>query len=121
MNFLRSYARHRLSCRAPHYLLKCMILCRTYHSGLTWPNLGSKWTPGCVVLRGARGDAGERGSQDCRYAGGAAANDNGEAEARIDAAVVTLARLIGRRIAREELDRLDAANDNAPDTEAHER
>ena len=42
------------------------------------------------------------------------------AEARIDAAVMTLARLIGRRIARDELDRLDAANDNAPDTEAHE-
>ena len=31
---------------------------------------------------------------------GVAANDNGEAEARIDTAVVTLARLIGRRIAR---------------------
>ncbi len=59
---------------------------------------------------------------------GVAANDNpgsgagacGGPEARIDSAVVTLARLIGRRIAREELDRLDAANDNAPDTEAHE-
>ena len=47
---------------------------------------------------------------------GVAANDNGDAEARIDAAVVTLARLNGRRIAREELDRLDAANDNAPAT-----
>ncbi|MCY3982008.1 MAG: hypothetical protein OXF51_09665 [Alphaproteobacteria bacterium] len=51
---------------------------------------------------------------------GVAANDNpgagtgtgGGAEARIDSAVVTLARLIGRRIAREELDKLDAANDN---------
>ena len=48
------------------------------------------------------------------------AGADGGAEARIDAAVVTLARLIGRRIAREELERLDAANDNAPDTEAHE-
>ena len=38
---------------------------------------------------------------------GVAANDNGGAEAQIDTAVVTLARLIGRRIAREELDRLD--------------
>ncbi len=46
---------------------------------------------------------------------GVAANDNGGAEARIDAAVVTLARLIGRRIAREELDRLDAANATAKD------
>ena len=53
--------------------------------------------------------------------GVAAANDNGEAEARIDTAVVTLARLIGRRIAREELDRLDAANDNAPEKDAGER
>ena len=25
-------------------------------SGLTWPNRGSKWTPGCVELREARGD-----------------------------------------------------------------
>jgi len=33
---------------------------------------------------------------------GVAANDNGGTEARIDAAVVTLARLIGRRIARQD-------------------
>ena len=52
---------------------------------------------------------------------GAAANDNGEAEARVDTAVLTLARLIGRRIAREELDRLDAANDNAPEKDAGEK
>ena len=60
---------------------------------------------------------------------GVAANDNpgsgsgtgGGAEARIDAAVMTLARIIGRRIAREELDRLDAANDNAPGKDAGER
>ncbi len=68
---------------------------------------------------------------------GVAANDNpgsgacpgrdpgagacGGAEARIDSAVMTLARLIGRRIAREELDRLDAANDNAPGKDAGEK
>ncbi len=60
---------------------------------------------------------------------GVAANDNpgpgsgagGEAEARIDSAVMTLARLIGRRIAREELDGLDAANDNAPGKDAGEK
>ena len=60
---------------------------------------------------------------------GVAANDNpgpgsgagGGAEARIDAAVVTLARLIGRRIARDELERLDAANDNAPGKDAGEK
>ena len=42
-------------------------------------------------------------------------------KARVDTAVLTLARLIGRRIAREELDRLDAANDNAPEKDAGER
>ena len=60
---------------------------------------------------------------------GGAANDNpgsgtgasGGAEVRIDAAVMTLAGLIGRRIAREEFDRLDAANDNAPGKDAGER
>ena len=51
---------------------------------------------------------------------GVAASDNGGAEARIDSAVLTLARLIGRRIAREDLDRLDAANDNAPAEDAGE-
>ena len=52
---------------------------------------------------------------------GVAANDNGEAEARVDTAVLTLARLIGRRIAREELDRRDAANDNVPEKDAGEK
>ena len=60
---------------------------------------------------------------------GVAANDNpgsgsgagGGAETRIDSAVMTLARLMGRRIAREEMDRLDAANDNTPVKDAGER
>ena len=52
---------------------------------------------------------------------GLAANDNGGTEARIDTAVMTLARLIGRRIAREEYERLDAANDNAPTKDAGNR
>ncbi len=60
---------------------------------------------------------GARGS-----APGTAANDNpgsgagagGGAEARIEACVMTLAGLLGRRIAREEFRRLEAANDNAP-------
>jgi len=45
-----------------------------------------------------------------------AANDNGNGEARlrIDAAVVRIARLIGRQMAREEFERLNAANDNGP-------
>ena len=49
------------------------------------------------------------------------AGADGGAEARIDAAVMTLARLIGQRIAREELERLDAANDNAPGKDAGEK
>ena len=62
-------------------------------------------------------------SEDREIAGGrgAAANDNGGAEARIEAAVMTLARLIGRQIAREEFQRLEAANDNAPAKDAGER
>ncbi len=48
------------------------------------------------------------------------AGAGGDAEARIDAAVMTLARLLGRRIAREEFDWLDAANGNAPADEAGE-
>jgi hypothetical protein len=45
-----------------------------------------------------------------------AANDNGNGEARprIDAAVLRIARLIGRQMAREEFERLSAANDNRP-------
>ena len=49
---------------------------------------------------------------------GAAANDNGGPEARIDAAVMRIARLLGRQIAREEFARTGAANDNAPASEA---
>ena len=68
---------------------------------------------------------------------GAAANDNtgsgapgpgpgqagpgGGAQARIDDAVMRLARLIGRQIAREQFDRPEAANDNRPAGEAGER
>ena len=56
----------------------------------------------------------------------AAANDNpgsgvgadSGAEARIDTAVTTLARLLGRQIAREEFERSRPANDNAPASEA---
>ena len=43
-----------------------------------------------------------------------AANDNGngEAGARIDAALLQIARLIGRQMARERFERLIGANDN---------
>jgi hypothetical protein len=43
-----------------------------------------------------------------------AANDNRNAQVRIDSAVLTIARLIGRQIAREAFERLKAANDNSP-------
>ena len=59
------------------------------------------------------GDGRERGQSH-----GAAANDNGAPEARIDAAVMRLARLIGRQIAREHFHQSEAANDNAPTDEA---
>ena len=49
----------------------------------------------------------------------AAANDNGSGpEARIDDAVMRLARLLGRQIAREQFRQPQAANDNAPTDEA---
>ncbi len=50
-----------------------------------------------------------------------AANDNPGPEARIEDAVLRLARLLGRQIAREHFARPEAANDNAPAGEADER
>lgn len=41
-------------------------------------------------------------------------NDNGDVRVRIDAAVLTIARLIGRQMAREAFERREAANDNDP-------
>lgn len=45
-----------------------------------------------------------------------AANDDGSAEAlfRIDAAMLRIAGLIGRQMAREAFERLNATNDNRP-------
>ena len=51
---------------------------------------------------------------------GDAANDNGAAEMKLKAVVLTIARLIGRQIAREEFERLSAANDNRPAPKADE-
>lgn len=50
------------------------------------------------------------------------ANDNNDASdqpdagtwQRVDSAVLTLARIIGRHMAREDFERLHAANDNRP-------
>ncbi len=63
----------------------------------------------------------DREDREFAAARGIAANDSGGAEARIEAAVMTLARLLGRRIAREEYKQLQAANDNAPAPEAGEQ
>ena len=43
-----------------------------------------------------------------------AANDNEDTWIRIDAVALTIARLIGRQMARETFERLKAANDNEP-------
>ena len=51
----------------------------------------------------------------------AAANDNGTAEARVEAVVLTLARLVGRQIARETFENLGGANDNAAVGKTDER
>ena len=48
-------------------------------------------------------------SKPGRPATGVAANDNGGAEARVQSAVLTIARLLGRQIAREQLRRSHAA------------
>ena len=63
----------------------------------------------------------KKGDGDGRGNGGIAANDNGGSEARVASAVRTLARLIGRQIAREEFNRLCAANDNAPSGKSGDR
>ena len=43
-----------------------------------------------------------------------AANDNGASPAPIDARILTIARALGRQIAREQLRKISAANDNDP-------
>jgi hypothetical protein len=43
-----------------------------------------------------------------------AANDNGASPASIDARILTIARALGRQIAREQLKKIAAANDNDP-------
>lgn len=53
--------------------------------------------------------------------GGSGAGADGGTEARIDTAVMKLARLLGRRIAREEFRRLEADNDNASAKDAGEK
>ena len=60
------------------------------------------------------------GNQPERPAAGAAANPDGGAEARVQSAVLTIARLLGRQIAREQFWQPQAANDNRPTEAARE-
>ena len=74
---------------------------------------------GIIAMRGVA--ANDNPGSGSPGSGPGQAGAGGGAEARIDSAVMTLARLIGRRIAREELDRLDAVNDNAPAKDAGQK
>ncbi len=51
---------------------------------------------------------------------GDAANDYSAAEAKVNAAVLTIARLIGRQIAREDFERRHATNEDQPTPKADE-
>ncbi|MCY4003906.1 MAG: hypothetical protein OXF33_09410 [Rhodospirillales bacterium] len=57
------------------------------------------------------------GNQPERPAAGVAANHDGGAEGRVQSAVLILARLLGRQIAREQFWEPQAANDNQPTEE----
>ena len=67
---------------------------------------------------GARGDFRRAAANDNPGSGGGAFPGP---EARIEDAVMRLARLLGRQIAREHFQQSEAANDNAPTGEAGER
>lgn len=59
----------------------------------------------------------ERAANDNRRPDGRDAGKEADASERLDAVVLTIARLIGRRMAREDYERVArAANDNAPPT-----
>ena len=63
-----------------------------------------------------RGDNGgkHRPANDNRPPGGRDAGHEADAFPRVDAVVLTIARLIGRQIARKHFEALQAANDNKP-------
>lgn len=63
----------------------------------------------------SEGEGGSRRpANDNRPPGGRDAGHAADASARVDAVVLTIARLIGRQIAREHFEALQAANDNKP-------
>lgn len=57
-----------------------------------------------------------RPANDNRPLNGQDAGQAADASARVDAVVLTIARLIGGQIAREHFEALQAANDNVPPT-----
>lgn len=62
-----------------------------------------------------------RPANDNRPPDGQDAGHEADASARLDAMVLTIARLIGRQMAREHFEALQAANDNKPpDAESRE-
>jgi hypothetical protein len=75
-------------------------------------NLGDSLGRGAAMIQ----------DEDC--AGGVmpAANDNGDGEkaALIDDAVLRIARLIGRQMAREQFEHASPANDNSPPQRQHD-
>lgn len=64
-------------------------------------------------------DEGEkrRPANDNRPPDGQETGREADAPDRLDAVVLSIARLIGRQIAREHFEALQAANDNAPPTQ----
>ena len=62
------------------------------------------------------GDGKQRPANDNRPPNGQDTGQETDASARLDKVVLTVARLIGRQIAREHFEALQAANDNVPPT-----
>ncbi|WP_323718418.1 hypothetical protein [Paracoccus aminovorans] len=60
------------------------------------------------------GDGKQRPANDNRPPDGQDAGREADASVRLDAVVLSIARLIGRQIAREHFEALQAANDNQP-------
>jgi len=63
------------------------------------------------------GDGKQRPANDNHPPDGQEAGREADAPDRLDAVVLSIARLIGRQIAREHFEALQAANDNAPPTQ----
>lgn len=59
-------------------------------------------------------DRKQRPANDNRLPGGKNVGNEADASERLDRVVLTIARLIGRQIAREHFEALQAANDNQP-------